>query len=284
MNLTRRSFLACTLAPAYAQRRKLEGVRIGATDWDLGRAGKVESIAVAKRLGFDGVQVRLDREKGADRLVLENPELQTGYLVESRRQNIALAGTSLAALQADPKRSGREGEKWVAAGIAVTSKLKAEVLLVPFFFKDVPFPTTSDYVVALLKDTAAEAQRSGVVIGMENWLSAEDNARIMDRLGSPAVRMYYDVGITTRLGFDAPKEIRWLGKDRIAQFHLKDDVRYFGEGKVDFAAVLRAIADTGYRGFANLEKSGAVRSSTVEEDIERNLLYIREAVRRLQRG
>jgi sugar phosphate isomerase/epimerase len=289
MIISRRSFLATasSLAPLLHSRAlaaKLEGVRIGVTDWDFGRVGKIESIAVAKSLGFEGVQLRLDREKGTDRLALENPELQASYLAESKRQNLPLAGTSLAGLQADPKQSGKLGERWVASGIAITRNLHAGVLLVPLFFKDVPSATASDYAVALLKDMAPEAQKSGVVMGLENWLSAEDNVRIMDRIQSPAVRMYYDVGITTRLGLDAPKEIRWLGRNRVAQFHLKDDVRYFGEGKVDFAAVLRAIADIGYEGFANLEKSGMVRSSSVEDDMRRNLIYIRNVIEQVRRA
>ncbi|MCL5744954.1 MAG: sugar phosphate isomerase/epimerase [Acidobacteria bacterium] len=270
MTISRRSFLA-----AASLLVRVPKFRIGVTDWDLGRAGKVESIAVAKRLGFEGIQLRLDREKGADRLVLANPELQAAYLEESKRLGLPLAGASLAGLQANPKQSGKSGESWVAAGIGITRKLNAGVLLVPFFFKDVPFAATSDYVTALLGDLAPDAEKAGVAIGLENWLSAEDNVRIMDRIHSPAVRMYYDVGITTRLGLDAPKEIRWLGKSRIAQIHLKDDVRYFGEGKVDFAAVLRAMAGIGYEGFAHIEKSGAVKSSTVEEDMRRNLNYIR---------
>ena len=30
------------------------------------------------------------------------------------------------------------------------------------------------------------------------------------------------------------KEIRWLGKDRICQIHLKDNPNYMGEGTIPF--------------------------------------------------
>src|ERR1035441_9297067 len=37
------------------------------------------------------------------------------------------------------------------------------------------------------------------------------------------LKVYYDVGNCTQAGFDVVKEIRWLGKDRICQFHFKDN-------------------------------------------------------------
>jgi sugar phosphate isomerase/epimerase len=85
--------------------------------------------------------------------------------------------------------------------------------------------------------------------------------------------VYYDVGNSTGGKFDVVKEIRWLGKQRICQFHLKDNPHYLGEGTIDFPAVMRAIADTRFEGFANLETSCPSRS--VEQDMRRNLQYVR---------
>ena len=53
--------------------------------------------------------------------------------------------------------------------------------------------------------------------------------RIMERAGSPAVKVYYDVGNSSAGGFDVVKEIRWLGAQRICQMHLKDNPHYLGE-------------------------------------------------------
>src|ERR1051325_388624 len=98
----------------------------------------------------------------------------------------------------------------------------------------------------------------------------------MDRAGSKNVLVYYDVGNSTRNGFDVVKEIRWLGKDRICQMHLKDNPGYMGEGKIDFPAVMRAILDIKFEGFANLETSAPSRS--VENDMTRNLAFVRKLV------
>ena len=53
----------------------------------------------------------------------------------------------------------------------------------------------------------------------------------MERSQSPAVLTYYDVGNSTKQGFDVIEEIRWLGNERICEVHLKDNPHYLGEGR-----------------------------------------------------
>ena len=98
----------------------------------------------------------------------------------------------------------------------------------------------------------------------------------MERSQSKAVLTYYDVGNSTNGGFDVVKEIRWLGKSRICQFHLKDNPHYLGEGKIDFPAVVNAIEDIGFSGFANLETD--TPSNSIEADMSKNLHFIRRLV------
>jgi hypothetical protein len=73
-----------------------------------------------------------------------------------------------------------------------------------------------------------------VILGLEDTISARDNVRIMERSKSPAVMTYYDVGNSTNNGFEVVPEIRWLGKQRICEVHLKDNPNFLGKGKIDF--------------------------------------------------
>jgi sugar phosphate isomerase/epimerase len=99
----------------------------------------------------------------------------------------------------------------------------------------------------------------------------------MDRTKSKNVSVYYDIGNSTAAGFDVVKEIRWLGKDRICQFHLKDNPHYLGEGTISIPRVIEAIRDIGFTGAANLE-TDTHAGSTVEADMRRNLAYIRRVM------
>jgi sugar phosphate isomerase/epimerase len=94
----------------------------------------------------------------------------------------------------------------------------------------------------------------------------------MERTRSSAVLTYYDVGNSTENGFNVVEEIRWLGRDRICEVHLKDNPHYLGEGQIDFKAVIDALADIGFDHWAQLETASPI---SVDRDMRKNLAYIR---------
>src|SRR4029077_8519213 len=209
-----------------------------------------------------------------NKLRLDNGALQARYLAAAANHQIPIDGTCLDILHVNYLKNDRLGQKWVADSIRITQSMKTRVILLPFFGKGaLETKQEMDYVGDVLKDLGPEAEKAGVILGIEDTISAEDNVRIVDRAQSKAVLVYYDVGNSTIAGFDPVKEIKWLGKNRICQFHLKDNPHYLGEGKIDFPAVMQAIADIRFEGFANLETTSP--SKSVEQDMRRNLQYIR---------
>lgn len=272
---TRRTLLgslAAALPAARPAAAKSYGFRIGVTDWNLQKASQVEALALAARIGFEGVEVSLGRKAEGDKLVLANPDLQAQYLAESKKTGVKLAGTCLNILHVNYLKSDKLGQKWVADGIGITKKLNAKVMLLPFFGKGaLETKEELDYVGDVLRDLGKEAEKAGVELGLENTNSAEENVRIMERSRSKAVKAYYDVGNSTNGGYDITREIRWLGKARICQIHVKDNPHYMGEGKIDFVAVVKAIREIGYDRWVNLETSSP--SKVVEADMKRNLTY-----------
>lgn len=280
MPMTRRAVLSTAVAaltPAarvWADKPKPAAFKVGVTDWNLNRAGKPDALGFARTLGFEGIQVTLGRKPEGGKLPLAAAEVQAQYLDQAGKQKIAIAGTCLDILHVNFLKSDPLARKWVTDGIPITRKLNAGIMLLPFFGKGVlQTAAEKNFVGDALKEFAPEAEKAGVILGIENTISAEDNARMLDRAKSPAVRVYYDVGNSTQNGFDVVKELRWLGKDRIADVHLKD-TGYLGEGKVDFPEVIRALADIGFSGFAILETSSP--SGSIENDMRRNQAYVRK--------
>jgi L-ribulose-5-phosphate 3-epimerase len=251
--------------------------KIGVTDWNLRQENKPEAVALAKKLGFDGVQVSLG--KGTDRLPLGDPEMQRVYLAESKRLGLPLASVCLEVLHRNILKSDPLGPRWVADSIPIARALGVKVVLLPFFNKGaLENAAEMDYVGDVLKEVAPQAEKAGVVLGLEDTISAKDNVRIMERSKSPAVLTYYDVGNSTKNGFGVTEEIRWLGADRICEVHLKDNPHYLGKGTIDFPAVVDALADIGFAQWAQLETS--CPTDSVESDMATNLAYIRGVVAR----
>src|SRR5262245_38184760 len=101
MKISRRNFLhsgAAGLAStaftgqsliAYAAQKGVR-CRIGAPDWNLRLTAKPESVALAKRIGFDGVQISIGRK-----MELNDKALQQAFLDESKRLGFPLTSLCL---------------------------------------------------------------------------------------------------------------------------------------------------------------------------------------------
>jgi sugar phosphate isomerase/epimerase len=273
MSIGATAALATSGLPAFAARAGVK-FKVGVTDWNLKQEGKIESIALAKELGFDGVQVSIG--KGTDKVPLSDPALQKRYLDESKRVGLPIESLCLEILHRNYLKSDPLGQRWVADSIPIARAMGVRVVLLPFFGKGALDTTAEmDRVGDTLKEIAPAAEKAGVILGLEDTISARDNVRIADRTKSPAVLTYYDVGNSTKNGFDVVEEIRWLGGARICEVHLKDNPQYLGEGQIDFKAVVDALVDVGFGGWAQLETDCPI---SVEADMRRNLKFIRGVI------
>jgi L-ribulose-5-phosphate 3-epimerase len=273
MQLSRRSLLAAGLALPCSAAKKNSGVKLGVTDWNLRQRGKIEALALGAKIGFQGVEVSLAPAEDPAKLALEDQALLERYVAESARLGIAIAGTALTECNKVCMVSEKRAQQWLAAAIPITARLNARVILIPFFSQcELKQPSQIDALVGILKEHAPAAERAGVKLGLEDYISAEENARILDRVGSQEVMVYYDLKNSFDAGHDPYRELKWLTSKRVCQIHLKDKA-YLGEGVIDYVKGMKVIAEIGYRGFSNLETTAP--SGSVENDMRRNLNYIR---------
>ena len=261
---------------AYAAARGVK-FKVGVPDWNLRKILKVDAVELAKQIGFDGVQVSIGMAPNGqtiDKLPLADKELQKKYLAESKRLGFPLASLCLDILHQNGLKSDPLGQKWVAEAIPVAKALGVKVILLPFFGRwAIKKQEEQDRVGDALKEVAPLAEKAGIILGLENTISARENVRMMERAKSKAVLTYYDVGNSTNEGYHIIEEIRWLGRARICEVHLKDNPSYLGKGKIDFKAVIDALAEIGYDKWAQLECDAP--SGSVENDMNTNLQFIR---------
>jgi sugar phosphate isomerase/epimerase len=266
--------LSPALAPLLADEPKKPRFRIGICEWMLGK-NDPSSIATAKDLGLDGVQVNMG-SAGND-MHLRKPEVQKAYLETAKKHDVRISSIAIAEMNNIPLKADPRAEQWLADSIDVAKGLGVSVILIACFAKnDLKGDAKgTDKVVQILKQHAPRAEKEGKILGIESWLSAEEHADIMDRVGSPAVQCYYDLGNSHLKGYDIYKEIRWLGAKRICEFHAKDYNNVFGQGKVDFKEARKAMDDIGYSGWVQLE--GAPPKGMSQADVNKaNLAYLRK--------
>jgi sugar phosphate isomerase/epimerase len=249
--------------------------RIGACDWSIGKMGDVSGLELAKKIGLDGVQVSLGTV--ADDMKLRRPEVQRAYLDASQKTGIAISSLAIGEMNNIPYKSDDRAEQWVSDSVDVCRALGCKVVLLAFFAKgDVKGDKAgTDEVVRRLRRVAPKAEKAGVKLGFESWLSAEEHMDILQRVGSPALQVYYDVANSHKMGYDIYREIRWLGKDHICEFHMKENESLLGQGQIDFPKVRAALDEIGYRGWMQIE--GAVPpGKPMFESYQQNCAYLRK--------
>ena len=237
-----------------------------------------DSFALAQEIGLDGVQVSLGT--AADNMKLRQPEVQKQFKEAARIAEVKIASLAIGELNNFPYKSDPRTELWVQDSVAVMQAMGVKVELLAFFGKGDLRDDTEGIgeVVRRLKKVAPRAEKAGVILGLESWLSAEATVRIMEQIGSPAVKMYYDVCNSTERGYDVPREIRWLGKNRICEFHMKENGKLLGEGTVNFERVRDAIQDISFEGWMQIEGAVPPRGNLVES-YKKNLEYLRKLFR-----
>ena len=201
--MTRRTLLGAAVA-ASLLRAAGDRFRIGITDWNLKLIANPDSVPLAAKLGFDGVQVSFGQKLIDGRLPADDPAIVTRYLALSAENHIPIDATCVDMLHINGLKSDKLAVKWVTDSIRLTSALKTQVLLTLFFGRNA-LKTEDDernYVGDVLRELAPEAQKVGVILGLEDENSAEENVRIMDRSRAANVLVYYAVGNSTLTSVD----------------------------------------------------------------------------------
>ena len=263
MSLNRRRFLALSAAavPVSWWTAKYQPLlaapaarwfKIGACEWSLGKSDP-SCFQLAKEIGLDGVQVNMGSQRND--MQLRKPAVQKAYLAAAQAVKLEISSLAIAETNAVPLKRDPRAAQWLADSIDVARALSLKIIMPACFGPgDLQMTNTEeiDHFVQVFRDVAPRAEKAGMILGIESYLSADDNQRLLERIGSPAVKVYYDVGNSTDKGRDVCREIRQLGS-QICEFHAKDAGFMLGQGRIDFKKVRKAIDAIGYSGWFQLE-------------------------------
>ena len=261
----------------------------GISIWAFSDRDPNACFALAKACGYDGVEVGLG-EAGPVTYNATKAEIDA---LRRLGESYGLSFYSLVcddcwaySLTSNDPDKRRRGEEMILRQLELASWLGCDTILVlPGMLECddevVPYDVAYDRALEALKRLAPYAEKYGVCIGVENvWnkmlLSPLEMRDFIDKIGSPWVGAYFDVGNVVVNGY--PEHwIRILGS-RIKKVHFKDYVRSdgtlqgfvdIGEGDVDYPAVMAALAEAGYDDWVTAEVSAP--DGDVEALLKRNL-------------
>lgn len=268
MTSTRRTFLktatVCgatlafgnTMANLFGQESQ-RGYKVGICDWDIrGSSADPGVFAVAKELGFQGVQVSFTL--GGQYAMLKNSDNRKLFLDAAKKTEMEFSSLAMGLFNGQPFARTGDAEIWVLDCLDAMKELDVDQVLMAFFGEGElrGKPEDQKSTIEKLKRLAPQAEKLGKVLAIETYLNAEDHLRIIDAVGSDAVKIYYDVQNMTNMGYDIFAEIELLGKKKlISQVHLKDDKKRLEDSSIDLKRVRKALDAVEYNNWLVVESA-----------------------------
>lgn len=253
------------------------GNRIGITDWTIGAKSKLEAFDLARQSRLGSVQASFTPVPEDGETDLSTERDREALLRKSEETGVAIASTAMGIFNRVPFKAAPEAVEWAGAGVEATHQLGLEVMLLAFFGKNDlknDAEGTAE-TIRRLKQVAPLAEDRNVTLGLETTIDADEHLHIIESVGSPAVKVYYDTGNSQGNGYDIEKEIRQLGRELICEVHVKDKSgEIFGQGEVDFVGALEALEEIGYDRWFILE-GGKVGDFSQKETMEKHAAHLR---------
>ncbi|WP_395732474.1 sugar phosphate isomerase/epimerase family protein [Prosthecobacter sp.] len=259
--------------------RKLRKAIMGGT-LRLKGATLMENYKAAKEAGYEGVEPAggMNQQEVIDALG------QSGLQAASVCCHTHWKQT----LTHDDPKIREEGLQGVLTTLRDAKAYGADsILVVPGVVSEtVPYDVAWTRSIAEIKKAVPLAKELGVKISIENvWnnfiLSPLEAVRYLDEVGDPIVGWHFDIGNVLRFGW--PEQwIKVLGK-RINRIHvkeystkkMKEEGIYKGfdcdltEGDNNWPAIMKALDDVGYTGWAISEQRGGINPNGLKMLTER---------------
>lgn len=274
--------LAGAALPGRGEDRNPLRVRVGMTDWNLGKRGDVSKVALAREIGLDGIQVSLIFPEDG------SPHLRGQAVQEEYRRAALENGIQICSLAiGSPGKSRLPLHTNPAAAILLAEAIESaraigttDILLPILGDSHINMADAKevDIFVAMMKEVGRYAEKAGVVVALETWISADDTIKLLDRIGSNYVGVYYDArNIKARKAGEPYDEVSKLGK-WIHQVHVKNGQKLLGEPELlDWPRLAQEYHAIGYRGWYVLETGSP--SNDLVRDTRHNLEYVRKTFR-----
>ena len=257
-------------------------IRVGMTDWNLGKRGDVTKVALARQIGLDGIQVSLTFPTDGSPHLRE-PKTQAEFKQAALENGIQICSLAIGSPGKArlPLHTNPAAAILLVEAIEVARNIGTNNILLPILGDshiNMKSEAEVNTFVAMMREVARYAEQAGVVVALEDWISAEDNIRLLDAIGSDFVGVYYDArNIKSRLKVDPYDEPKRLGK-RIHQIHVKNGEKFMRETDIlDWPRLAQAYFDIGYRGWYVLETGSP--SNDLVADTRANLEYVRKTFR-----
>jgi len=257
--------------------------QVAVCDWMILKRQKLGAFALAKELGADGVEVdmgSLGTNETFVSAITTNAVLRQQFLDKASELNLGIPSLAMSGFYAQSFAERETVPRMVDDCIATMQAMNVKIAFLPLGVRGdlIKHPELRPKIVERLKAIAPKAERAGVVIGLETSLPAAEEIKLLDEIGSPAIKSYFNFANAASAGRDVCAELRTLGKNRLCQIHCTDEdgVWLQNDPKIDMPKVRQTLDAMGWSGWLVVERSRDARDArNVKRNFTANVAYLK---------
>lgn len=257
--------------------------RVGVCDWMILKRQKLGAFQLAKTIGADGVEVDMGGlgNRPTFDSKLGDPVVRKQFLDQAQELGLGICSIAMSGFYAQSFAERPGVDRMVQDCLDTAKAMKVKVVFLPLGVTGdlIKHPELRPAIVARLKAAGKQAEAAGVVIGVETSLDAKAEAALLDEIGSPAVKRYFNFSNAWQNHRDVCAELKILGKERIVQIHAsnKDGVWLQNDPQVDLQKIKATLDEMGWSGWLVIERSrDATRARDVKFNYGANAAYLKK--------
>lgn len=259
--------------------------KVAVSDLMILKRQKLGAFQLAKDLGADGVEVDMgglkDRETFDNQLT--NVATRQQFLAKAKETGVEITSLAMTGFFAQSFAERPTVPRMIQDCVDTMTAMNVKVAFLPLGVEcDLQKkPELWPKVVERLRMAGAIAAKAGVVIGVETSLPAEEEVKLLEEVGSSAIKCYFNFANAVRNGRDISSELRTLGRDRICQIHASntDGVWLEHDPQLDLPKIKATLDELGWSGWLVIERSRDAKDPTnVKRNFTANTAYLKRMV------
>jgi sugar phosphate isomerase/epimerase len=256
--------------------------KIAVADLMILKRQKLGTFQLAKEIGADGVEVDMgglgERETFDNQLT--NVAIRQQFLDKAKELGLEIPSLAMTGFFAQSFAERPTVPRMIQDCVDTMKQMGVKVAFLPLGVKGdlARNPELRPAIVARLKVTGEIAAKAGVVIGVETSLPAVEEVKLLDEVGSPAIKVYFNFANAAKNGRDISTELRTLGKDRVCMIHAtnEDGVWLENDPKINLPKVKQTLDDMGWSGWLVIERSRDAKDPrNVKKNFSANTAYLK---------
>lgn len=258
--------------------------RIAACDWMMLKRQKLGEFQLAKDIHADGVEV--DMGPLGKRVLFDNklrePHFQQLFRHTADSLGIAVPSIAMSGFFAQSFLTRENYKELVQDCLNTMDVMGATVAFLPLGGSGQEWKQPGDAhdeMVRRLREAGQLALSAGKTIAIRTQLNARANIKLLREVDSEGVKLYYNLQDAVDQGLDPVKELKQLGRERIAQIHasLTDSVTLDRDPRIDLRQVKRVLDKLKWSGWLVVERSRNVQDvRNVRGNFGTNVAYLKE--------